>query len=728
MKHSDFFASCLHDPFHYYGMHSREGTLHIRTFQPHAHAVSVLNASTGERVASLIRRENSDIFELQLPKTPLFRYQFAVDWPLGRVVLEDPYRFWTWLGDLDAWLLAEGRHLHAYERLGAHPMTIDDVAGTVFAVWAPNAQQVSVIGQFNYWDERYHPMRFRAECGVWELFIPAVNPEMLYKFSIIGCDGIRRQKADPYAFAGQLRPDTASQVTATLNVCSSDAKRYAGNAVTAPISIYEVHLGSWRRHYEGNRWLSYRELADTLLPYVQEMGFTHIELLPINEHPFDGSWGYQPLGLFAPTSRFGTPADFKFFVERAHQLGLKVIIDWVPGHFPEDEHGLTRFDGTCLYEHNNPLEGRHQDWGTLIYNFGRREVRNFLISNALYWAEYFDIDGLRVDAVASMLYRDYSRQQGQWIPNQYGGNENLEAIEFLRELNTVLGRERPELATFAEESTSFDGVSRPTSAGGLGFHYKWNMGWMNDTLSYLQQDPIYRSYHHHQMTFAMAYAYSEQFVLPISHDEVVHGKGSLIQKMFGDYWQKFANLRAFYGFMWAHPGKKLLFMGCEFAQFAEWNHDVGLDWHLLDYSAHAGVRHLVGDLNQLYKAHPALWEGDSAPYGFQWVNADDHTRSVLSFMRYARSGDSLLVVSHFTPVLREGFRIGVPHLGRWRVILNTDAACYGGANAGLMGADAEEVAWDQHPYSLVLTVPPLATLYLIAEQIHSLTEYAHDAD
>lgn len=562
-------------------------------------------------------------------------------------------------------------------------------------------------------------MRQRRENGLWELFLPAVTLGQLYKYEIIDCHGQTRLKADPYAFEAQMRPETASLTRGLLPPASPpDAARRRANAMNQPIAIYEVHLGSWRRHAENNYWLSYLELAEQLVGYVKYMGFTHIELLPINEHPFDGSWGYQPLGIYAPTRRFGTPEDFRALIDAAHQVGLNVLLDWVPGHFPSDEFGLAQFDGTALYEYADPKEGRHQDWNTLIYNYGRNEVRNYLAGNALFWLERYGLDGLRVDAVASMIYRDYSRAAGEWVPNFYGGNENLEAIAFLRYTNHTVGTQRDGAVTVAEESTSFSGVTRPPDAGGLGFHYKWNMGWMNDTLHYMQLDPVHRKYHHHQMTFSMVYAYSENFVLPLSHDEVVHGKGSILQRMPGDDWQKFANLRAYYGFMWGHPGKKLLFMGNEFAQRREWNHDISLDWHLLDdeNGYHAGVQRLVRDLNQCYRSYPSLYECDYTFSGFQWLVSDDHENSVFAFLRRDNAGNEMLVVSNFTPVPRQGYRIGVPNGGRWHEVLNTDSGYYNGSNEGNQGEiHSEPVPWHYHGYSLSLTLPPLATIFLLRE-------------
>lgn len=624
------------------------------------------------------------------------------------------------LGDMDVWLLREGTHLRPYEILGANPRVIHGVAGTAFAVWAPNASGVSVIGDFNEWDGRRNPMQLRRECGVWELFLPEVSVGAKYKFEMHSGDGhLLVARADPYARQAELRPATASIVAAMPPLVASSDQRRQANALDAPMSIYEVHLGSWRRIVAADgsqRWPNWDELAELLVPYTQDMGFTHLELMPISEHPFDGSWGYQPIGLYAPTSRFGDAEGFVRFVKSCHAAGIGVLLDWVPAHFPTDAHGLANFDGTHLYEYADPREGFHNDWNTLIYNLGRTEVRNFLIGNGLYWLERYGVDGLRVDAVASMLYRDYSREPGEWIPNQHGGRENLESIAFLKRMNEVIGSERPEAITLAEESTAFPAVSRPTYAGGLGFHYKWNLGWMHDTLQYMARDPVYRKHHQNDMTFGMAYAFTENFVLPISHDEVVHGKGSLLRKMPGDRWQQLANLRAYLGFMWAHPGKKLLFMGCEFAQEREWNHDQSLDWHLLENPQHAGVQRLVRDLNRLYCTTPALYQLDFVQEGFEWIDHQDAAHSVLSFIRRGTDPDTfIVVVCNFTPTVHQGYRIGVPTPGVYRECLNTDSSHYGGSNTGTPwgAATAEPMGWHGKPYSVLLTLAPLATVMLV---------------
>ena len=710
------------EPFAVLGLHPQEGAWVIRVLLPGAREVLVLEKPGQRRVATLHRVGTSDVFEALLtPHPERLNYQLEIDWGSHRQVLEDPYRFGALLGAMDLWLLGEGTHHRPYEQLGAHPLVIDGVPGTRFAVWAPNAQRVSVVGAFNNWDGRRHAMRLRPECGVWEIFVPHVGAGDLYKLEVKGADGTVQLKADPLAFRGELRPQTASVVQGLPNVVKPNEQRQAANALGAPISVYEVHLGSWRRvPEEGDRWLTYRELAEQLIPYVRELGFTHVELLPVNEHPFDGSWGYQPTGLYAPTARFGTPEDFRHFVATAHEAGIGVIVDWVPGHFPTDAHGLAQFDGTPLYEHADPREGFHQDWQTLIYNFGRTEVRNYLVGNALYWIERFGVDALRVDAVASMLYRDYSRKAGEWVPNHLGGRENLEAIHFLRRMNQIIGTQRPEAVTVAEESTAFPSVSRPPSddlqGGGLGFHYKWNMGWMNDTLSYMSQDPVHRQYHHHQMTFGLVYAFTENFVLPLSHDEVVHGKGSLLGRMPGDEWQRFANLRAYFGFMWAHPGKKLLFMGGEFAQRTEWNAETSLPWHLLDEPLHSGTQRLVRDLNIVYRQQPALHQLDFTPEGFAWIAHDDAKNSVVSFTRHAPGGSFVVAVCNFTPVVRHAYRIGVPAAGTYHELINTDAVVYGGSGVHNAPLPSEAVAAHGREQSIALTVPPLATVFLVYER------------
>lgn len=623
----------------------------------------------------------------------------------------------TLLTPLDLRLLAEGNRYKNHEKLGAHLVEVDGVKGTRFAVWAPNAKSVAVIGDFNDWNRDSHPMRNHPEAGVWEVFVPAVGRNTRYKYFIRSrTEDYEVEKADPYAFATEMRPGTASKVWNLADYDWGDgewmASRAPKSAYDAPISIYEVHLGSWMRVPDEGGWLTYRDLAPRLAEYAVEMGFTHVELLPVTEHPFDGSWGYQTVSYYAPTARFGTPQEFKFLVDTLHQAGLGVFLDWAPAHFPKDEHGLGFFDGTHLYEHADPRLGHHPDWDTLIFNYGRKGVVDFLIGSALFWLDQYHIDGLRVDAVASMLYLDYGRKKDEWVPNQHGGRENLEAIDFLRRLNERVYAECPGAVTFAEESTAWPMVSRPTSMGGLGFGFKWNMGWMNDTLAYIEKDPLYRTHHHKKITFSTLYAFSENFILPFSHDEVVHMKGSMLDKMPGDEWQKFANLRTLYGYLFTYPGKKLLFMGSEFGQGREWTHDESLDWHLLDYPRHAGLRRWVQDLNRLYRSECALFESDSDSCGFEWIDGNDRQRSVISFLRRAVSpNDELVVVCNFTPVPREGYRIGVPHEGCWQELLNSDAALYGGSGVGnLGGLKAETEPTHGRSHSLNLTVPPLGCL------------------
>ncbi len=715
---NQFFDGTHSDPFSVLGMHETDNGIEIRALLPDACRVSVIDKENQDTVCELDCLDDRGFFAGVVPQTHDFlAYQLQVYWGKESQILEDPYRYHLMMNDLDEWFLAEGSFLRPYEVLGAHFIECDGVSGVNFRLWAPNAKRVSVVGDFNYWDGRRHPMRLHPASGVWELFLPKVALGQLYKFELIDCHGNLRLKADPYSFSSQLRPDTASQISALPDIVPMTEARRKANQWDQPISIYEVHLGSWRRNLENNFWLDYDQIGDELIPYVKEMGFTHIEFLPLSEFPFDGSWGYQPLGLYSPTSRFGTPEGFKRLVERAHDAGINVILDWVPGHFPSDTHGLVAFDGTALYEYADPREGFHQDWNTLIYNYGRNEVKNFLSSNALYWIERFGVDGIRVDAVASMIYRDYSRAEGEWIPNQYGGRENLEAIEFLKHTNWKIHSEVQGAISIAEESTSFAGVTHPTEKGGLGFNFKWNMGWMNDTLSYMEKDPIYRQYHHNQMTFGMVYQYSENFVLPLSHDEVVHGKCSLIGKMPGDAWQKFANLRAYYGYMWGHPGKKLLFMGNEFAQGREWNYRESLDWFLLDESIgggwHIGMQKLVKDLNKIYRENAPLFELDSDPQGFDWLVVDDAQNSVFAFERRSRKGERIIVISNFTPVSRHDYRLGVNVAGQYHEILNTDSAFYEGSNFGNGGTvESEAIPSHGRDNSISVSIPPLATLYL----------------
>ncbi|WP_299648277.1 1,4-alpha-glucan branching protein GlgB [uncultured Jannaschia sp.] len=705
----------LSDPFRALGIH--DGALTV--FAPDAGEVTAVNAK-GKPLLELERIHPEGVFhgEFGRKKAPA-DYRLLCRAGEHEWTREDPYRFGALLGEMDEYLLAEGRHEELWTRLGAHPTTHEGVEGTAFAVWAPNARRVSVVGHFNAWDGRRHPMRRRLGGGLWELFIPGIARGELYKYEIVGVHGeVLPLKADPLSFRQESAPATGSIVEGPVKHDWQDdawTDRPRQTATEEPISIYEVHLGSWRRG-DGDTILSYAEVGPLLADYVAEMGFTHVEFLPLSEHPYTPSWGYQPIGLFAPTYRFGTPEEFAMLVDYLHGRGIGVIIDWVPAHFPSDEHGLARFDGTALYEHEDPRLGFHKDWNTLIYNFGRNEVANFLRASALYWLNEFHVDALRVDAVASMLYLDYSRNDGEWIPNRFGGRENLDAIDFLHGVNARVA-DRTRGMTIAEESTAFPNVSRPVDQDGLGFDFKWNMGWMHDTLTYMAQDPINRKYHHDKMTFGLHYAYSENFVLPLSHDEVVHGKGSLIGKMPGDHWQRFANLRAYFGWMWTHPGKKLLFMGGEFGQEREWSHDRSLDWHLLDDPNHKGLQSLVRDLNGVYKSHPALHARDCDPAGFQWIDGGDAENNVFSFLRLGAEGDlPVVVICNMAPVLREGFRVGMPQGGRWREVFNSDASQYGGTgsgNGGFVTADGE--GWHGRPVSTSLTLPPLSTLVLTPE-------------
>ncbi len=707
------------DPFSYLGPHVEGRTLVVRASLPQAERAFVVKRNASKRF-KMQRIDADGLFEVRFGNTKPFDYAFEIESGDRTATLEDPYRFGTILGDVDAHLIAEGTHRRLWQALGSHRRTIDGIDGVAFALWAPNARRVSVVGDFNDWDGRRHPMRKRVECGVWEIFIPGACEGARYKYELEGTGGARLPlKADPLARYAQLRPQNASIVHATHAPPWQDgawmASREKRQRRDAPISTYEVHLGSWRRANDGE-FPSYRDLAHQLLPYVADMGFTHVELLPVTEHPFDGSWGYQPTGMFAPTSRYGLPEDFRYFVERAHELEIGVLLDWVPGHFPNDEYGLAFFDGTHLYEHDDPRKGFHPDWNTLIYNHGRREVANFLIASALYWLEEFHVDGLRVDAVASMLYLDYSRREGEWIPNEQGGNENIEAIAFLKNLNATLATVTPGAPAIAEESTSWPLVSHPVGEGGLGFGYKWNMGWMHDTLRYFGYDPIYRRYHQSDLTFSLVYAFSENYVLPFSHDEVVHGKRALLEKMPGDRWQRFANLRMLLAFMYAHPGKKLLFMGDEFASVREWNHDAQLEWHLLNDPAHAGVQRLVRDCNHLYRSTPSLYELDAEPRGFEWIDFQDAAHSVLAFARLGRGRETppAVVAINATPVVRYGYRIGVPEGGRYVEALNTDSEHYGGSNVGNQGfVESEEIAAHGRAHSISVTLPPLATVIFV---------------
>lgn len=708
-------ARGLHsDPFAILGPHSLKKNWLVRTWQPQAQAVELIDEQE-QTLASMKRIHADGLFEARLP-LPSVSYRLRLHEDEQQRIIDDPYRFASTLGELDLHLIGEGSHAKLATKFGAHCIDIDAVSGVCFAVWAPNASRVSVVGPFNDWDGRRHPMRLHPGSGVWELFVPGLSAGTLYKFELLDCEGKSLPlKADPFARAMEPPPGNAALVWQDDYDWQDShwmAQRSTTSALDQPLSIYEVHLGSWRRRTEGNRWLSYLELADELVPYVREMGFTHIELLPVSEHPFDGSWGYQPIGLFAPTWRYGSPTDFKHFVDTCHRHGIGVILDWVPAHFPRDDYGLANFDGTHLYEHADPRQGLHQDWGTLIFNFGRSEVVNYLIANALFWIEEYHIDALRVDAVASMLYLDYSREPDAWIPNQYGSNENLEAVTFLKQLNEQV--HGAGALTMAEESTAWPMVSRPVYLGGLGFTYKWYMGWMHDTLAYFNEDPIHRRYHHNKLTFGLLYAYSENFILPLSHDEVVHGKGSLLARMPGDAWQQFANLRLLYSFMYCFPGKKLLFMGAEFGQGREWNHATALDWSLLDIDWHTGVQQLVRDLNQLYQTTPALYQLDVDGNGFDWIDCSDNEQSVIAFLRRGKDADAqVIVVCNLTPVVRHDYSIGVPQAGCYQERLNSDSTLYAGSGVGNLGqVNTKPISSHGRDHTLMLTLPPLATLVL----------------
>ena len=708
------------DPFKVLGLHKFGEQWIARCFVPGADIVQAQGLD-GSELGELERRHPKGFFEgpVDIQEARPLRYFCANGG--GRWIVADAYSLGPVLGPQDDYFMGEGNHLRLYDKLGAHLLRHEGADGVHFAVWAPNAKRVSVVGDFNNWDGRRHVMRKRLDVGVWEIFIPGATEGQGYKYELVGPDGnLLPLKSDPYGFAAELRPNTASKIARTDNFKWNDdaylKARQVPDKRRSPMSIYEVHLGSWRRK-EGNQFLSYDELAEALIAYVKDMGFTHIELLPVSEHPYDPSWGYQPTGLFAPTSRFGDPHGFQRFVDKAHAAGIGIILDWVPAHFPTDQHGLSHFDGTSLYEHADPRQGFHPDWNTAIYNFGRKEVQSFLLNNALFWLERYHLDGLRVDAVASMLYLDYSRKEGQWIPNKYGGRENLEAISFLQRMNHETYGQHPGIVTIAEESTSFPGVSKPTNTGGLGFGFKWNMGFMHDTLTYMGRESIHRKFHHNDMTFGLLYAFSENFVLPLSHDEVVHGKGSLLNKMSGDDWQKFATLRAYLAFMWAYPGKKLLFMGQEFAPWTEWNAAQSLDWHLLEHPPHKGMQSAVRDLNSVYASVPALHARDCEGEGFEWMVANDQENSVFAFVRHAGDGKKpVAVISNFTPVTRPSYHLPLPRSGKWREIFNSDAASYWGSGQGNMGGIiADGGPSHGRPASAKVMVPPLATVFFEAE-------------
>lgn len=703
-----------HDPHSILGAHLGDDQITIRTLRPSARSVAVVLAPESKAPERIpMAHEARGVWWCVVPLTSIPDYRIEVQYEADPMLVDDPYRFAPLLGELDLHLLGEGRHEQLWDHLGAHVRRFDSilgqVEGTSFAVWAPNAIGIRLIGDFNFWDGTAHPMRSLGATGVWELFVPDVGNGTRYKFQVLGKDGQWRDKADPLAFATEIPPATGSIVFESEYQWTDRQwleDRAAHNPHLGPMSIYEVHLGSWRTG------LDYRELAEQLTTYVTDAGFTHVEFLPVAEHPYGPSWGYQVSGYFAPSARFGSPDDFRYLVDQLHQAGIGVLIDWVPAHFPKDEWALARFDGTCLYEHPDPRRGEQPDWGTYVFDFGRREVRNFLVSNALYWLEEFHIDGLRVDAVASMLYLDYSREAGQWAPNQFGGRENLDAVQFLQEMNATVYKRVPGVVTIAEESTAWPGVTTPTDAGGLGFGFKWNMGWMNDSLAYMQRDPIHRRYHHNDMTFSLMYAFSERFILPLSHDEVVHGKSSLIGKMPGDRWQALANLRAYLAFMWAHPGKKLLFMGSEFAQSDEWSSERGLDWWLLQFAEHEGILRTVTDLNRAYREYPALWQRDGEVTGFEWIRADDAESNTFSWLRRDHDGNALVAVVNLSPVPRSEVRLGLPWAGRWAEVLNTDSTHYGGSGIGNLGAvEATDEPWDGRPASAKITIPPLAACY-----------------
>jgi 1,4-alpha-glucan branching enzyme len=704
------------------GAHPTDAGVVIRALRPGAGSVSAILAD--DTVVELVQIHADGLFEGMVDGASMpLRYRLRAEYVGGEVTFDDPYAFLPTLGDLDLHLIGEGRHEQVYERLGARVMEHQGVSGSAFAVWAPSARAVSVVGDFNFWDGRIHQLRTLGSSGIWEIFIPAIGAGQRYKFEILGGDRNRVLKADPYAQQAEHPPQTASVVSQSQHQWGASERRWHEQRVAyqplhEPVSIYEVHLGSWRLNsLEGNRSLTYLELADELSDYVAEMGFTHVELLPVMAHPFAGSWGYQVTGYFAPTPLYGSPDDLRVLVERLHAKGIGVLVDWVPAHFPRDAWALARFDGTALYEHQDPKRGEHQDWGTLVFNYGRYEVRNFLIASALFWLREYHLDGIRVDAVASMLYLDYSRKEGEWIPNQFGGREDLDAVSFLKELNEVIYAREPGVISAAEESTAWTGVSRPTYLGGLGFGFKWNMGWMHDTLGYFQQDPVYRRYHHNELTFSLIYAFTENFILPISHDEVVHGKGSMYGKMAGDHWQKLANLRALYGYMWAHPGKKLLFMGCEMAQYGEWRYDESLPWHLLENPDHKGVQSLVRELNHLYRGEPALYELDNEPGGFWWLEPNDVDNNVFAYVRASDGGFRYVVcVANLSPVPRHGYRLGLPREGRWRELLNTDSASYGGSDLGNPGGVVTEpIPWHGQQQSAEVSLPPLGTVWLVPE-------------
>lgn len=705
------------NPHHFLGMHELpDQSIYINAYQPYTKKIEVIDLDTND-IYPMVSVENTGVFTLELKKKINYKFRYTnfenVSWENY-----DPYSFEPTISDLDMYLFGQGTHYEIYNKLGAHKVTVNGIEGVAFAVWAPNASRVSVIGHFCGWDGRIYPMRLLGNSGIYELFIPGLNTEEIYKFEIKSRDGMILEKSDPYASYAEMRPGTASIVWDTSSYEWQDSdwqnEQMKNDSLKKPMAIYELHLGSWKRNDSEHGFINYRDLAHDLVDYLEEMNYTHIELMPVLEHPFDGSWGYQVTGYYAPTSRFGTPDDFMYFVDYMHQHNIGVLLDWVPAHFPKDAHGLRRFDGSALYEHDDARKGEHPHWGTMIFNYGRSEVKNFLIGNALFWIEKYHIDGLRVDAVASMLYLDYGKEAGQWIPNPHGGRENIEAVEFFKHMNSVIYGRNPGVVMIAEESTAWPGVSRPTNIGGLGFGLKWNMGWMNDFLRYASKDPIHKQYHHNDLTFSLVYAFTENFILVLSHDEVVHGKGSMINKMPGDYWQKFANLRCSYGFMYGHPGKKLLFMGCDFAQFDEWSEAKSLDWNLLEFDKHREMKTFVSDLNKTYRDEKALWEDDFTNRGFEWINCTDALESIVSFVRKdEKDEEHIIVISNFTPVPKYMHRIGVPRAGSYQEILNSDHQKYGGSgvlNEGIL--KTQSIAWDHKPNCLDIKVPPLGTIFL----------------
>ncbi|MGI1679939.1 MAG: 1,4-alpha-glucan branching protein GlgB [Cellvibrionaceae bacterium] len=724
---SEIITGSCRDPFAVLGIQQTDKShlKTIRTFLPGAVSVTAVTPSGKTKIAKLDRIDESGLFEAEISRKTKVKYKLKVQYPLATVLIDDPYQFSPQISGTDMYLFTRGEQEQCHNILGANHLTVDGINGILFSVWAPNARRVAVVGDFNHWDGRVHGMRFHPSSGIWEIFIPTDLAHAHYKFEIHSADGtLLPLKADPYAQQMQLRPGTASVVKSAKNYNWHDDKWMAGRKEKqhhqSAISIYEVHLGSWRRpNDEGKEFLSYKDLAEQLIAYVKKMNFSHIQLMPITEFPFDGSWGYQPIGMFAPTNRFGTPDEFRFFINKAHEENIGVLLDWVPGHFPTDEHGIGQFDGTFLYEHSDPKKGFHPDWNTLIYNYGRSEVASYLISNALFWLSEFHIDGLRFDAVASMLYLDYSRKTGEWIPNQFGGRENLEAIELLKQINIRAYNRFPDIMMVAEESTAWPGVTKPTYLDGLGFGFKWNLGWMNDTLSYMSRDPIHRKYHYNEISFGLLYAFSENFILPLSHDEVVHGKRSILERMPGDDWQKFANLRAYYGFMWSHPGKKLLFMGGEFAQRTEWDHDSSLDWHLLENAPHQGIQNLVRDLNTFYRETTGLYSLDCDSNGFEWLEAFHPSGAVFIFIRRDSEGKSLVITAvNLTPTVYENFTVGVPKPGIYKEAINTNSEYYGGTGQGNLGAvNAENIASHGKEWSVNITLPPLSTVVFLNRNI-----------